>query len=234
MLMFRPFVRFADFRGRATRSEYWLFVLLQAMLLTGCVVMAFASLGADSLGDIIGGFIGWLALAGLVMLIFAVPYLAVLARRLHDAGQSALWMLLLTPIHLSPYLSMFAASGAVRDLMNSGPASQEPAVVLGGLVQAMSGTMLISLIATVCSLILLVLTLLPGSRGPNRFGPDPRNPSAEPEAGPALYDDDRLEQLFAEAKAARATAAEAAPAMRAPQMLDPSAPAGVFGRRGAA
>lgn len=234
MLMFRPFVRFADFRGRATRSEYWLFVLLQAVLLTGCLVMAVTSLGAKSLGDIIGGFFGWLALAGLVMLVCAMPYLAVLARRLHDSGQSAAWMLLLTPIHLSPYLSMYAAAGAAQSLMESGMASGEPQAVLASMEQAMSGTMLISLIATVCSLVLLVLTLLPGTRGPNRFGPDPRNPSAEPRTDPALYDDDRLEQLFAEAKATRAMASEAAPARLAPQMLDSSAPTGVFGRRGAA
>ena len=67
--------RYADFKGRAGRPEFWWFVLFQFL------VMGVASL----LGDVVNG------LAGLALLL---PSLAVNARRLHDVGRSGWWLLL--------------------------------------------------------------------------------------------------------------------------------------------
>ena len=67
--------RYADFKGRAGRPEFWWFVLFQFL------VMGVASL----LGDVVNG------LAGLALLL---PSLAVNARRLHDVGHSGWWLLL--------------------------------------------------------------------------------------------------------------------------------------------
>jgi uncharacterized membrane protein YhaH (DUF805 family) len=69
------FKKYADFSGRASRSEYWwwaLFVLL--ITIVGQVI-----------GDILGG------IASLAMLL---PYLAVTSRRLHDIGKSGWWQLI--------------------------------------------------------------------------------------------------------------------------------------------
>ena len=65
--------KYIDFNGRATRSEYWWFVLLTFAL----------------------GFIpviGWL-----IRLALLLPSLSVQVRRLHDLGRSAWWLLLLIP-----------------------------------------------------------------------------------------------------------------------------------------
>ena len=65
--------KYIDFNGRASRSEYWWFVLLTFAL----------------------GFIpviGWL-----IRLALLLPSLAVQVRRLHDLGRSAWWLLLLVP-----------------------------------------------------------------------------------------------------------------------------------------
>ena len=65
--------KFIDFKGRASRSEYWWFVLLTFVL----------------------GFIpiiGWI-----LRLVLLLPSLSVQVRRLHDTGRSAWWLLLLVP-----------------------------------------------------------------------------------------------------------------------------------------
>jgi uncharacterized membrane protein YhaH (DUF805 family) len=63
-----------DFKGRASRSEYWWFALF-------VVLVSFA---AGLLGD---------AANALVALALFLPYLAVSARRLHDIGRSGWWQL---------------------------------------------------------------------------------------------------------------------------------------------
>lgn len=68
--------KYADFSGRATRSEYWWFVLCEVLIL------GIASLISD-----------WLP--GLFALALVLPALAVGARRLHDIGRSGWWLLLM-------------------------------------------------------------------------------------------------------------------------------------------
>jgi len=68
--------KYADFSGRATRSEYWWFVLCEVLIL------GIASLISDTL-------------PGLFALALVLPALAVGARRLHDTGRSGWWLLLM-------------------------------------------------------------------------------------------------------------------------------------------
>jgi uncharacterized membrane protein YhaH (DUF805 family) len=69
------FGKYVDFSGRASRSEYWWFVLAY-------VIVA-----------IVAGFIHQVVY-GLVILAFLLPLLAAGARRLHDIGKSGWWLLL--------------------------------------------------------------------------------------------------------------------------------------------
>ena len=67
--------KYADFSGRASREEFWLFVAF--------VIVAQA----------IAGFVGLIlgmrgALSGVVGLLLIIPQLAVAVRRLHDLGKS--------------------------------------------------------------------------------------------------------------------------------------------------
>lgn len=71
---------YANFDGRARRSEYWYFVLVQVIIsfilqLLDLVLVAAADLPVAPLGT----------LFGIAML---VPGLAVAVRRLHDTGRS--------------------------------------------------------------------------------------------------------------------------------------------------
>ena len=101
--------KYVDFNGRASRSEYWWFVLL-------------------TVGTIFIPVIGWI-----LRLILLLPSLAVQVRRLHDMERSAWWLLLLVP----------------------------PITIIGELV-------------------LLIMSIFPGTLGPNRYGPDPLQPRYVP------------------------------------------------------
>ena len=72
------FAKYADFSGRARRSEYWYFVLFNFLV----------SLVITGIGGMI--FRDWLvnAFNGLYSLCVIIPALAVLVRRLHDTGKS--------------------------------------------------------------------------------------------------------------------------------------------------
>ena len=200
MLMFRPLIRFADFKGRARRAEYWLFVTFQGMVLGLCLAAALGSLSNDAPGRALGGFIMWSGLAGLLGLVLFLPYLAVLARRLHDANRSVWWMMLLAPGYLSPMLMSGAVGSAVGQM---GAAGADQAAAGAALLSGLAGAGAVVMIASICNLALIVLTLLPGTPGPNRFGPDPRDPhAAGGDERRSIYDEDRLDELFAEARRA--------------------------------
>lgn len=76
--------KYANFSGRASRAEYWWFLLfiVLAWLIINALVSSFA-------GPAIG-----VPVAGVFLLLVCLPALAVGARRLHDMNASALWLLL--------------------------------------------------------------------------------------------------------------------------------------------
>jgi uncharacterized membrane protein YhaH (DUF805 family) len=73
--------KYAVFQGRARRSEYWLFSLVNALI---AAVLWVIALNSDS------GVILYLLYALAVLL----PTMAVGARRLHDTNRSGWWQLL--------------------------------------------------------------------------------------------------------------------------------------------
>jgi uncharacterized membrane protein YhaH (DUF805 family) len=118
--MFEAYKRYADFTGRSSRSEYWLFVLLYVIVavVAGIVANVLEAIGGEMLALVV-----YLPFA-LFLLASFVPSLSVAFRRLHDTDRSAWWLL----ISFVPFI--------------------------GGIV-------------------LLVFDCLPGTPGPNRFGPPP-------------------------------------------------------------
>ena len=115
---------YANFSGRARRKEYWMFTLVNTIIITVLYAILMSSIDMNtgeisSLGSIVGIIIGIYSLA------IIVPSLAVTIRRFHDQDKSG-WMFLLAFI---------------------------PAV--GGLI-------------------VFVFMCLEGTKGDNRFGPDPK------------------------------------------------------------
>lgn len=125
-LMFQPLRKYAEFRGRARRAEYWLFYLFVVLVVAAAGVLGLL-LGGDSLSELV---------QGVAVLAFLIPMFSASFRRLHDTGRSAWWLL-------------------------------------------------IGLIPIVGAVVLLVFYVLPGTPGPNRYGPDPKA-APEDAAAPAI------------------------------------------------
>ena len=113
------FKNYAQFRGVASRSEYWYWVLFTFLVsvVLGTIdgVMAAGSLGQQATDPIaMSGTLGNIA-----SLVFLLPNLTVGVRRMRDAGFSA-WFLLVQLVPMIPFVVTIATfvaelSGAVGD-----------------------------------------------------------------------------------------------------------------------
>jgi uncharacterized membrane protein YhaH (DUF805 family) len=108
-LMFEPLRKYATFRGRARRKEYWLFQLFTFLVSMLLMFWLFSVLPADALDSAAPMSLEEMmavpaahlpfAVIGLVGLVLFLPQLAVSVRRLHDSDKSGWWLLLnLIPI----------------------------------------------------------------------------------------------------------------------------------------
>lgn len=112
---FLSWKRFADFTGRSSRLEYWLWVLVNIVVSAALVIIEPA--GEDP------GDIGMLS--ALFALAVFIPTLALTARRLHDFGQSG-WLVLLMFIPLVNFFAWiyFGVKGGDPSVNNYGAPSR--------------------------------------------------------------------------------------------------------------
>ena len=165
--MLMPLRRYADFSGRSRRTEYWMWVLFQFLIGLGFVVLIMLLGGAALLtGDVAGA----MAAGGILLILyvlyllmalaFFIPNLAVTVRRLHDTDRSGWWIMLFWGPYLLLFVSTFLAGASAAsggDGMAGGALGL--VAILGFLVGA---------------LVLLVFMFLEGTRGPNKYGADPK------------------------------------------------------------
>jgi uncharacterized membrane protein YhaH (DUF805 family) len=169
--MFMPLKRYADFSGRSRRMEYWMWVVFQFLIFIAFMILMVAVGGAALMrGDMaglmaVGGVLIILYLLyALLGLVFLVPNLAVTIRRLHDTDRSGWWIMLFW----GPYLLMIANSMIMGAKVASGGDTTMDGPV--GLV--------LMLAFLVGALVLLVYMSREGTRGPNRYGADPKGQNA--------------------------------------------------------
>ncbi len=81
--------QYADFNGRARRTEYWMFTLVN-IIISFSFLMMDNRMGA-SIFEFDGIAYGYLTL--LYSMAVFIPSLAVTVRRLHDIGKSGWWYL---------------------------------------------------------------------------------------------------------------------------------------------
>ena len=162
--MILPLKRYADFTGRSRRKEYWMWILflilanivlsiLDAVLGLGGSATTTTSSAPGAMGAA-GNLSGGL-LSGVFSLAVLVPNITVAVRRLHDTDRSGWWILLpIVPLVLA-FGGVFAgaAAASVSSMMFVGVA------FLG---------------VFITGLLLLVWYCTEGTRGPNRFGDDPK------------------------------------------------------------
>jgi uncharacterized membrane protein YhaH (DUF805 family) len=106
----RFFRKYADFSGRASRSEYWWVVLATVVVWLGLGLLSFLAglpgmeVHADGSSDPGPGFYPFALVFAALFFGTIVPYLSIGVRRLHDVDLSG-WLLL---INLFPYLGGMA------------------------------------------------------------------------------------------------------------------------------
>ncbi|GHF49824.1 uncharacterized membrane protein YhaH (DUF805 family) [Deinococcus metalli] len=94
---------YANFQGRARRREFWMFTLINTVILVllqipvqGAVLAMAAQQDSENAG--LGAMTGVTLIFGVLLLIYSlavlVPSLAVSVRRLHDTGKSGWWYLI--------------------------------------------------------------------------------------------------------------------------------------------
>mgnify|MGYP000296513432 FL=1 len=97
------------FSGRATRSEYWYFVLFGLLFSLAAMLIDF-SIGTFYIEEGIGIF------SSIYTLTILIPSLAVTVRRLHDTNRSAWWLLIsLIPIIGLIVLTVFYCQDSKED-----------------------------------------------------------------------------------------------------------------------
>jgi len=176
--MIMPLKRYAQFSGRSRRMEFWMwviFVILAAIVLS--LVDTVLGLGGRTqmgAGAVPGstGVTGAYAnttggiLTGVFSLAILVPNIAVQVRRLHDIGRSGWWVGAFYLLYVVVLVSAFAIG---LSAIGGGPAG----LASLGLTMGFGALALL-----IYAIVLLVFFFLPGTVGPNRFGPDPKNPEA--------------------------------------------------------
>lgn len=110
--MIIPLRRYAEFDGRSSRSEYWLFALFQLLVICASAALFFllGFVTMDEWGGItgIGGLL--LAIMGLAYLgLFFIPGIAVAIRRWHDLDQSGWFVLLFIVLNAIPYIGVISS-----------------------------------------------------------------------------------------------------------------------------
>lgn len=111
--------KYAEFSGRARRSQYWLFNLSLFGILFAALI--FDQLIADNQPE------GASLLEGLVYLAHLIPSIAITVRRLHDIDKSGWWLLLLfVPFAGAIALLVFMCTPSTPGLTRFGAPTGQP------------------------------------------------------------------------------------------------------------
>jgi uncharacterized membrane protein YhaH (DUF805 family) len=153
--MILPFKRYFDFRGRSRRMEFWMFQLLN-------IIVTFALLAM-----FISGF-PWSE----IMEASQQPSESIAPEAALAMFGPLFWAGLGLWIVWSLAVFIPATAVSVRRLHDRDMSGWW----YGGLLIA-SFIPIINMISWIGFLVLLVIFFLPGTEGPNRYGPDPKDPS---------------------------------------------------------
>ena len=132
-----------NFRGRASRSEYWYAYLF--LLIIGIIAgVADAILFPNDLGN----EINYGPISSFINIGFIIPYWAIIARRLHDLNKSALKFFVI------PFISFWLT-------------------IILLLFSEATFLMVLMILFLIYGIYLLVIFCFRGSLGTNKYGPDP-------------------------------------------------------------
>lgn len=115
---------YAVFNGRATRSDFWWFILILMLLLVLGLILD------ESMGNSIDGPVQ--PITGLIWLAHALPAFGIQARRLHDTGRSGWWQLIALIPFGAVVLFVFNVTASEENANAYGPSPTSNKAVKGG------------------------------------------------------------------------------------------------------
>lgn len=176
------FAKYAVFKGRARRSEYWwfsLFILLVTAVLLGPVaVLAYleesgvinTDTGLWSAGFAISAIMA--IIGALFLLAMIIPSIAVEVRRLHDIGRSGWWVFWSFAVSflaaIVPFFLFDFKVALEMDEIDMFTKAFDMALLPGLLLGVTK------LCNWILEIVLFVFTLLNSHKGENKYGPSPK------------------------------------------------------------
>lgn len=160
--MFLALRKYADFSGRASRREYWMFQLLNMLIsyVLRAVLMIGQSLPLqDGTPDVVLVIFSGLGL--LVTLGLFIPNLAVSVRRLHDIGKSGKLLFL----NIIPFALVIPSIIFFYMIVDKTSQNLMPIGII------VIGICILSFLAL--TIMFLVFNCMEGTPGPNKYGPNP-------------------------------------------------------------
>lgn len=172
-LFLQPLVKYVDFKGRARRSEFWLWTLAQFILFIALDAVLFTvAAGSGGPEQMATGFARFSPLLNLVQLGLLLPNLAVQVRRLHDTNRTGWWMVMPLGVFLAGLIIFIATNAGKFAELFSHPSASPDA---GAIMSVVGGAMLLIWLPTmIAGIVIFVFNVLDGTPGMNRFGPDPK------------------------------------------------------------
>ena len=164
------FRKYAEFKGRACRSEFWWFVLLILLIEVGLYFIYGLSMipllvkGQFNASSITGMSLPFTIVMLVFELAFLLPSLAVTTRRLHDRNKSGWWLVIyyvLTLICLVPMFLFYTMAD------HSEQFNDTITYVLAFVF------FILAILLFALAVVLLVWFCQRGTIGPNKYGPDP-------------------------------------------------------------
>ena len=153
---------YADFNGRARRSEYWFFQLFNFLIAIGIYLIVLAIKGVTGVNL---GFLN-----SVYSLAVLIPNLAVSARRLHDTNRSGWWQLLTFATALTTSVLMLIF---IYPLFIYGMNDHAFSIFMEE--KPLSVLLFVSIIFHLAAgILLLVWYCRDSQQGVNRFGPNPK------------------------------------------------------------
>ena len=181
---------FTNFKGRATRTEFWGFFLFSTIIKMGCNKMTeFITLKESALFKKMleekeneAHFFTYIkeylcstpvltamSIDFIIWIILFIPFLAVSVRRLHDTGRTATSVVLGTCSLIMVYISGAAFVWQISNVENFGQAVEN--LPLEEYVSSVFILGASSVFYILISIYLFIMMLLPSNPGSNKFGP---------------------------------------------------------------
>lgn len=143
----RFFRKYATFSGRASRSEFWWWMLFA--FIVNLAINLFAQFGSEQIGTVLRG--AW-------WLVTLIPGIALYVRRLHDSNKSGWLIVLPYACYVIAFVLMFAALGyAAFQFSSTGDFTEQ--VLAGG-----AGALVGGFVLTISGFVLWLVFAVAGSR----------------------------------------------------------------------